>query len=72
MTHNHNFPILLPTKSKVPNQTKMSIESGVDAQNRDGSREAPLLEEAKERLAAMSPEKRELYKEVDYGGHEVV
>lgn len=31
-----------------------------------------MLEEAKERLAAMSPEVRELYREVDYGRHEVV
>ena len=53
---------------------KMIIESRVIVQNREESREGLSLEEAKERLAAISLEVRALYKakEVNHGRHEVV
>jgi hypothetical protein len=42
----------------------MLVESGVVVQNPDGTLEAVSPEEAKKRVASMSPEKRALYEEV--------
>jgi epoxyqueuosine reductase QueG len=50
-----------PDKKVRQERFKMLTDSGVVVQNEDGSREAVSPEEAKRRLAAMSPERRALY-----------
>jgi len=50
-----------PDKEVRQERFNMLANSGVVVQNEDGSREAVSPEEAKKRLAAMSPERRALY-----------
>ena len=50
-----------PEKEVRQKRFEMLSSSGVVVQKEDGSREAVSPEEARKRLAAMSPERRALY-----------
>jgi hypothetical protein len=50
-----------PDRDERKRRYKMLVNSGVVVQNADGSLEAVPADEARRRLAAMSPERRAMY-----------
>jgi len=59
--------LCVPDKEERKRRYKLLVNSGVVVQNADGSLEAVPPEVALDRLAAMPPETRALYEQVEVG-----